>query len=57
MSAPRCALFASLGLVYAHKTRTVREVTMSNDMLTGEDAAAELYKLEGLMLKLHRALA
>ncbi len=38
MSAPRCALTAPFGLVYAHKTRTVREVTMSNDMLTRERA-------------------
>ena len=45
MSAPMCAPFASFGLVYAHKTRTVREVVMSNDMPTREHAEAEVYKL------------
>ncbi len=40
-----CAPFASFGLVYAHKTRTVREVVMSNDMPTREHAEAEVYKL------------
>ena len=42
MSGPMCALNAPRGLVYAQKTRTVREEVMNNNMLTREHAAASV---------------